>query len=59
MLTLKRHRSHALAIHLALDTFSFQARGFYDMVGCEEFGRLDYPPTTTRHFLHKRLTPRE
>jgi hypothetical protein len=27
-----------------LDTFSFQARGFYEKLGYEEFGRLDCPP---------------
>ena len=42
-----------------LDTFSFQARGFYEKVGYEEFGRLDYPPDHHRHFMQKRLTPRE
>jgi GNAT superfamily N-acetyltransferase len=38
-----------------LDTFSFQARGFYEKLGYEEFGALDYPPDHTRHFLRKRL----
>ena len=27
-----------------LDTFSFQARAFYEKLGYEEFGALDYPP---------------
>jgi GNAT superfamily N-acetyltransferase len=40
-----------------LDTFSFQARGFYEKLGYEEFGRLDYPPDHQRHFMRKRLTP--
>jgi ribosomal protein S18 acetylase RimI-like enzyme len=40
-----------------LDTFSFQARGFYEKLGYEEFGRLDYPPDHYRHFLRKRLIP--
>jgi GNAT superfamily N-acetyltransferase len=39
-----------------LDTFSFQARGFYEKLGYEEFGRLDYPPGRHRHFMRKRLT---
>ena len=30
-----------------LDTFSFQARGFYETLGYQEFGRLDTRPTTT------------
>ena len=54
-------RAEALAIergcHSAwLDTFSFQARSFYEKLGYEEFGRLDYPPDHQRHFLRKRLT---
>jgi GNAT superfamily N-acetyltransferase len=42
-----------------LDTFSFQARGFYEKLGYEEFGRLDYPPGHYRHFMRKRLVPPE
>ena len=38
-----------------LDTFSFQARGFYEKLGYEEFGRLDYPPMHKRHFMRKLL----
>jgi GNAT superfamily N-acetyltransferase len=41
-----------------LDTFSFQAPGFYQL-GYEEFGRLDYPPDHSRHFPRKRLAPPE
>jgi len=39
-----------------VDTFSFQAPGFYQKLGYEEFGRLDYPPDHQRHFLRKRLS---
>jgi hypothetical protein len=42
-----------------LDTFSFQARGFYEKLGYEEFGRLEYPPDHYRHFMRKRLAPPE
>ncbi len=42
-----------------LDTFSFQARGFYEKLGYQEFGRLYYPPAHHRHFMRKRLTPPE
>ncbi len=39
-----------------LDTFSFQAPGFYKKLGYEEFGALaDYPPGHSRFFLHKPL----
>ena len=38
-----------------LDTFSFQARGFYESLGYQVFGTLDdYPPGHSRYFLHKR-----
>ena len=42
-----------------LDTFSFQAPGFYEKLGYQEFGRLDYPPDHHRCFMRKRLTPPE
>ena len=42
-----------------LDTFSFQARGFYEKLGYEEFGKLDYPPGHSRHFMRKSLIPQE
>jgi len=39
-----------------LDTFSFQARGFYERLGYTAFGILDdYPPGQQRIFLHKPL----
>ena len=38
-----------------LDTFSFQAPGFYPKLGYEPFGELDYPPGHKRIFLQKRL----
>ncbi len=40
--------------HAHLDTFSFQARGFYEKLGYEVFGSLeDYPEGHTRFFLRK------
>ena len=39
-----------------VDTFSFQAPGFYRKLGYEAFGELDYPPDHKRFFLKKRLT---
>lgn len=39
-----------------LDTYSFQARGFYERHGYAVFGTLnDYPPGQSRIFLHKTL----
>ena len=39
-----------------LDSFSFQAPGFYKKLGFTEFGAIaDYPPGHIRHFLLKHL----
>jgi GNAT superfamily N-acetyltransferase len=39
-----------------LDTFSFQARGFYEKLGYRCFGELaDYPPGHARYFMTRRL----
>ena len=47
-----------LGCHSAwLDTFSFQAPGFYQKLGYTVFGTLDYPPDHKRFFLQKRLQP--
>lgn len=40
-----------------VDTFSFQARPFYEAHGYELFGELtDFPPGHSRYFLRKRLS---
>ncbi|WP_312272132.1 GNAT family N-acetyltransferase [Pseudomonas sp.] len=40
-----------------LDTFDFQAPGFYQKHGFTEFGHLDsFPPEHTRFFFQKRLS---
>jgi GNAT superfamily N-acetyltransferase len=40
-----------------LDTFSFQAREFYERLGYRVFGTIeDQPPGHARHFLQKPLT---
>jgi len=40
-----------------LDTFSFQARPFYESLGYEVFGTLDdYPQGHQRFFMKKTLT---
>ena len=39
-----------------MDTFSFQARPFYEKLGYRVFGQLpDYPRGQTRYFLAKAL----
>lgn len=39
-----------------LDTFSFQARPFYEAIGYRQFGELvDFPPGHSRHFMSKTL----
>lgn len=41
-----------------LDTFEFQARGFYERIGYACFGELkDYPVGSARYFMTKTLTP--
>jgi GNAT superfamily N-acetyltransferase len=41
-----------------LDTFQFQARGFYERLGYTCFGELsDYPPGFSRYFMQKMLKP--
>jgi GNAT superfamily N-acetyltransferase len=40
-----------------LDTYSFQARGFYERIGYAVFGAIpDYPPGHSRFFLMKALS---
>lgn len=42
---------------IRLDTFAFQARGFYEKLGYEVFGTLeDHPRGSRRFFLRKYLT---
>jgi GNAT superfamily N-acetyltransferase len=41
-----------------LDTFEFQARGFYERLGYKRFGELQgYPVGSARYFLEKHLGP--
>jgi GNAT superfamily N-acetyltransferase len=40
-----------------LDTFTFQAPGFYQKLGYAVFGEIaNYPPGSSRFFLHKHLS---
>jgi GNAT superfamily N-acetyltransferase len=56
-------KAEALAIEhgataATLETFSFQAPGFYSKRGYQVFGRLDdYPTGHTKFFLRKTLVP--
>jgi len=44
--------------HAHLDTFSYEARPFYEKLGYELFATLeDYPPENKKYFLKKRLVP--
>ena len=48
-------RTHG-AHYAWLDTFSFQARGFYEKLGYRVFAELeDFPPGHSRYFLRKEL----
>ncbi|MDZ4741640.1 MAG: GNAT family N-acetyltransferase [Alphaproteobacteria bacterium] len=40
---------------IALDTFEFQARPFYEKLGFSVFGTLDYPAGFKRYYLQKAL----
>ena len=45
-------------IGMWLDTYSFQARGFYEKLGFTVFGQVDdHPPGEQRFFLQKRFAP--
>lgn len=48
-------RSHD-CVGMFLDTFDFQARGFYEKLGFEVFGTLDdHPVGHCRYFMRRRL----
>jgi GNAT superfamily N-acetyltransferase len=48
------------ALGATLETFSFQARPFYERLGYEVFGTLDgYPPGHAKFFLRKKLSQQE
>ncbi|MEM9282619.1 MAG: GNAT family N-acetyltransferase [Verrucomicrobiota bacterium] len=42
--------------HVLLDTYSFQALGFYERLGYSQFGCLNhFAGERSKHYLHKRL----
>ncbi len=59
LLALLEAEARALgAVGAHLETFSFQARAFYERHGYEVYGTIpDYPPGHARHSLLKRLAP--
>ncbi|MET3897739.1 GNAT superfamily N-acetyltransferase [Devosia sp. UYZn731] len=56
---MEQAEAHARSLGLVgiwLDTFSFQARPFYEKLGYSVFGTIeDYPPGGARYFLSKTL----
>lgn len=58
LMRLAEERAAARGCHgIWLDTFSFQAPGFYEKLGFERFGELDHPPAGKRYFYRKSLLP--
>jgi GNAT superfamily N-acetyltransferase len=56
----ERHAEELGCHGVWLDTFSWQARPFYEKQGYRLFGSLpDYPTGYARYFMTKRLTPAE
>lgn len=56
MLRAEAEARAAGCIGIWLDTFSFQARGFYEKLGFAAFGEIvDFPPGERRFFLSKRI----
>jgi ribosomal protein S18 acetylase RimI-like enzyme len=56
MLAAEEEARHRGCGNVLLDTFSFQAPGFYRKLGYREFGRLSgYTGDHQRHYLHKSL----
>tara|TARA_R110002012_G_scaffold115728_6_gene262717 strand:- start:314 stop:730 length:417 start_codon:yes stop_codon:yes gene_type:complete len=40
---------------IALDTYDFQARSFYEALGFRIFGTLDYPTGNSRYYLSRNI----
>lgn len=56
LIALAEQQARGRGCHSAyLDTFSFQAPGFYARLGYVEFGRLPYPPRGERIWMRKSL----
>ena len=55
--TLEREARDRGARAVLLDTYDFQARGFYEKLGYRCFGTFDYPGGMTRYYMTKALSP--
>ncbi len=57
LISMAEHEARSRGCHHAwLDTFEFQARGFYERLGYTSFAELaDYPPGFSRYFMKKAL----
>lgn len=56
MAALEREALSRGCTRAALDTYSWQALAFYKRLGFKQFGKLDYPNGTSRHYLSKDLS---
>ena len=54
---LEREAAARGAIRVALDTYDWQARGFYEKLGYRVFGTLRYPTGPRRFYMEKDLVP--
>ena len=57
METIEREARARGMTRAALDTYDWQARGFYEKLGYRVFGSLDYPAGAQRFYMVKELTP--
>lgn len=56
----ERHARRRGSRHIHLNTYSFQAPGFYEKLGYRRFGTLTGSPTgASRHFYVKKLAARQ
>ena len=56
----ERHAAEKGCLAATLETFSFQARPFYERHGYQVFGTIErYPPGHAKFFLKKQLVPRD
>ena len=54
---LEREAAARGVTRVALDTYDWQARGFYEKLGYRAFGTLRYPAGPRRFYMEKDLVP--